>query len=114
MIEFAALTFSFVTIFVLSSVTRNKRERRMNPKQLELAGYFLCGLLFASAAVLLLADAQGRAALPYVSSKVNVIGELVRQCGRYRTVSRARRGFSCQLERFISRFLQLWPRLPAS
>src|SRR3546814_11304023 len=78
MIEFAALTFSFVTIFVLSSVTRNKRERRMNPKQLELAGYFLCGLLFASAAVLLLAAAQGRAALPYVSSKVNGIGELVR------------------------------------
>src|SRR3546814_19721252 len=63
MIEFAALTFRFVTIFVLSSVTRNKRERRMNPKQLELAGYFLCGLLFASAAVLLLAAAKGRAAL---------------------------------------------------
>src|SRR3546814_14674132 len=60
MIEFAALTFSFVTIFVLSSVTRNKRERRMNPKQLELAGYFLCGLLFASAAVLQIGRASCR------------------------------------------------------
>lgn len=59
MIEFAALASSFVTIFVLSSATRNKRHGRRNSRMLESIGYFLCGLLFATAAILLLAAAIG-------------------------------------------------------
>jgi multisubunit Na+/H+ antiporter MnhB subunit len=59
MIEFAAFASSFVTIFVLSSATRNKRHGRRNSKMLDSMGYFLCGLLFATAAILLLVAVTG-------------------------------------------------------
>lgn len=59
MIEFAAFASSFVTIFVLASATRNKRQGRRNSKRLENAGYFLCGLLFATAVILLFIAVTG-------------------------------------------------------
>lgn len=59
MIEFAAFASSFVTIFVLSSASRNKREGRHNSRLLQSIGYFLCGLLFATAALLLLIVVTG-------------------------------------------------------
>ena len=59
MIEFAAFASSFITIFILSSAARNRREGRRNPKILESAGYFLCGLLFATAAILLFVAMAG-------------------------------------------------------
>lgn len=60
MIEFAAFASSFLTIFVLSSAARNRREGRRNPQHLEYVGYFLCGLLFGTAAILLLMAVVGQ------------------------------------------------------
>lgn len=59
MIELAAFAGSFLAIFVLASATRNKRHGRPNSRKLENAGYFLCGLLFATAAILLLIAVTG-------------------------------------------------------
>lgn len=59
MIEFAAFASSFVTLFVLSSATRNLRQGRGHSKMLERVGYFLCGLLFATAAILVMVAVTG-------------------------------------------------------
>lgn len=59
MLGFAAFAFSFLTMFIFSSVSRNTRDRRPHSPKLQLAGYFLCGILFGSAALLALVAAMG-------------------------------------------------------
>ena len=62
MLGFAAFAFSFVTMFVFTSASRNRRENRPHSARLKMAGYFLCGLLLGGAAILALIAATGVAA----------------------------------------------------
>jgi len=62
MLGFAAFAFSFFTMFVFTSTSRNKRENRPHAPRLKMAGYFLCGLLLGGSAILALIAATGVAA----------------------------------------------------
>lgn len=62
MLGFAAFAFSFLTMFVFTSASRNTRERRPHSRKLQLAGYFLCGLLLGGSVILTLIAATGVAA----------------------------------------------------
>lgn len=59
MFGFAAFAFSFITMFVLSSASRNRRERRPHSPRLQIAGYFLSGLLMGTSLLLAIAAAAG-------------------------------------------------------
>ena len=62
MLGFAAFAFSFFTMFVFTSTSRNRRENRPHSARLQMAGYFLCGLLLGGSAILGLIAATGVAA----------------------------------------------------
>jgi hypothetical protein len=51
MVECAAITYGVATSFVLNSLGRNRRENRASPEKLVYAGYVLCGVSAAGAAL---------------------------------------------------------------
>jgi hypothetical protein len=53
MVELAAVTFGFLTNFVLISIHRNNRDRRPCPAVMVYLGYFLVGVCAATSALLL-------------------------------------------------------------
>lgn len=53
MLEFTAFTYTLLASFVLSSATRNRRERRPHAARLVMAGWVLMSMSFALAAMLL-------------------------------------------------------------
>jgi|GEM_PF-746541 len=52
MLAFAALTYSALMSFVLSSAASNKRAGRAHPQILVYVGYVLCGMTAAGAGLL--------------------------------------------------------------
>ena len=52
MLEFAAITYGFVTNFVLFSIQRNNKEKRPNPPILVHVGYVMVGMSAGASALL--------------------------------------------------------------
>lgn len=55
----AVLVYGFLTSFVLSGASRNRRESRPNPAILEWTGYVLMGISIGIAAILFYHVAMG-------------------------------------------------------
>lgn len=52
MLQFAALVYGLLAMFILNSASRNRREGRMHPPMLVYTGYVLCGISLAVAVAL--------------------------------------------------------------